>query len=109
MADSAGKFGDDHAVSGDASGPELTRRGFFSKGAATVAGGAALAAALSPLRDMEGGDVPSVEEFFQKHYKEMTPEELRAVLDRIERQVEQRYEVDAKVQDVKPLDGVEFV
>ncbi len=109
MAGSAGKFGDDHAVSGGASGPELTRRGFFTKGVATVAGGAALAAALSPLRDLEGDDVPSVEEFLQKHYKEMTPEELQAVLDRIERQVKQRYEIDAKVRDFKPLDGVEFV
>jgi len=109
MAGPAGKFGDDHAASGGASGPVMTRRGFFSKGAVTVAGGAALAAALSPLRDLEGDDVPSVEEFLQKHYKEMTAEELQAVLERIERQVKQRHDVDAQVQDVKPLDGVEFV
>ncbi|UCE60236.1 MAG: 4Fe-4S dicluster domain-containing protein [Phycisphaerales bacterium] len=109
MTDSGEKSRDDHAAPAGVPGPELTRRGFFSKGSAAVAGGAALAAALSPLRDLTGDNVPSVEEFLQKHYKAMTPEEIQVVLKRIERKVEQRYEVDVSVQDVKPLDGVEFV
>jgi hypothetical protein len=67
--------------------PHMTRRGFFSKGAAAVAGASALAAALSPLRNLQGKDVPAVEKFLQKHYKELTPEEMRAVLDRITREV----------------------
>ena len=52
--------------------PAMTRRGFLRKGAATVASASAFAAALSPLRDLVPGDVPSWEEFLQKHYKEMT-------------------------------------
>jgi molybdopterin-containing oxidoreductase family iron-sulfur binding subunit len=87
----------------------MTRRGFFSKGAAAVAGASALAAALSPLRHLQGEDVPSVEKFLQKHYKELTPEEMHAVLDRITREVERRHGVHPLVEDVKPLDGVEFV
>jgi molybdopterin-containing oxidoreductase family iron-sulfur binding subunit len=89
--------------------PHMTRRGFFSKGAAAVTGASALAAALSPLRHLQGKDVPSVEKFLQKHYKELTPEEMRAVLDRITREVERRHGVHPHVEDVKPLDGVEFV
>jgi len=89
--------------------PSMTRRGFFTKGAAAVAGTSALAAALSPLRDLTGDDVPSVEQFWQRHYKEMSPEEMQTVLDRIAREVEQRHGVTADVQDVKPLDGVEYV
>ncbi|UCF33038.1 MAG: 4Fe-4S dicluster domain-containing protein [Phycisphaerales bacterium] len=89
--------------------PHMTRRGFFSKGAAAVTGASALAAALSPLRHLQGKDVPSVEKFLQKHYKELTPEEMRTVLDRITREVERRHGVQPHVEDVKPLDGVEFV
>ena len=38
-------------------------------------------------------DIPTVEEFLQKHYKEMTPEDKQQVFDRIRREVEQRYHV----------------
>ncbi len=89
--------------------PDLTRRGFLGKGAAAVSGAAALAAALSPLRHLNRADVPTLEKFFQKHYKEMTPEDKRAVLERITREVEARYGVRPNVQDPPPLDGVEFV
>jgi molybdopterin-containing oxidoreductase family iron-sulfur binding subunit len=89
--------------------PGLTRRGFLARGTAAVAGGAALAAALSPLKDLRPEDLPSLEKFLQKHYKEMTPEEKRQALDRITREVEARYHVKAKVNDPPPQDGVEFV
>jgi molybdopterin-containing oxidoreductase family iron-sulfur binding subunit len=93
----------------DAGPPEMTRRGFLRKGAATVAGVSAAAAALSPLRGLAPEDVPSLEKFFQKHYKEMTPAEKQAVLDRIAREVERRYAIRPHVSDPPPLDGVEFV
>jgi len=89
--------------------PELSRRGFLRKGAAAVAGGAALAGALSPLRNLAPRDVPTLAELFQKHYKEMTPEEKQQVLARIAREVEQRYGRRVTVQDPPPLDGVEYV
>jgi len=89
--------------------PGLTRRGFLRKGAAAVAGASAVAAALSPLRSLAPEDRPSLEAFLQKHYKEMTAEDKRAVLARIAREVEQRYGVAARVDDPPPLTGVEFV
>ncbi len=97
------------ARSSRAESPQLTRRGFLRKGAATTAGAAALAAALSPLKDLPPDDLPSWERFFQKHYKEMTPAEMEAALERIAREVERRQGVTPTVQDIKPLDGVEFV
>ena len=93
----------------DPARPNVTRRGFLRKSAAAASGVAAVAAALSPLRKLSREDFPSLEQFFQKHYKEMTPEEMAEALDRIRREVEERYGVSADVQDVTPMDGVEFV
>jgi molybdopterin-containing oxidoreductase family iron-sulfur binding subunit len=87
----------------------LSRRGFLAKGAAAAAGLSALAAAMSPLRHLSDDDLPSVEEFLQRHYKEMTAKEKARALDRIREQVKKRHGVDAKVSDPPPLDGVEFV
>jgi molybdopterin-containing oxidoreductase family iron-sulfur binding subunit len=88
---------------------EVTRRRFLSQGVAALAGVSALAAAVSPLRDLDSDDIPSLKEFFQKHYKEMTSEEKQQVFARIRHEVQRRYNVDADVGDPPPLDGVEFV
>ena len=93
----------------NASGPAMTRRGFLRGGAAAAGGVAAFAAALSPLRELDTEQFASLEQFLQKHYKEMTPEEMATVLDRIRAEVAKRYRVDVTVRDVKPMDGVEFV
>ncbi len=61
--------------------------GFLTTGLAALAGGAALAAALSPLRHLQPGDLPSLQEFLQKHYKEMTPQDKEQVFARIRQQV----------------------
>jgi len=86
----------------------MTRRGFLGKGAGLASGAAAVAAALSPLRNIPRTDLPSLEQFLQKHYKEMSPQEMRQVLDRIRRDVEKRYGINANVEDIKPIDGVEY-
>jgi len=70
---------------------------------------AAIVAALSPLRDLPDGTIPSLEQFLQKHYKEMSPEEMDKALARISREVEERYGVVPNIQDHKPLEGVQFV
>lgn len=93
----------------DRSRPEVTRRGFFAKGMAVAAGASAVAAALSPLRHLTSDDLPTIEEFFQKHYKEMTDEDKEQVFARIRTAVAKRYGVEASVSDPAPLDGVEFV
>jgi len=92
---------------GDA--PRVTRRGFLQKGVAAVAGGSALAAALSPLRELPGDGTFSLERFLQQHYKEMTPADKEAVFARIEREALKRHGVKLRISDPPPLDGVEFV
>jgi Fe-S-cluster-containing dehydrogenase component len=89
--------------------PGMTRRSFLRRGAATTGGLAALAASLSPLRDLDGEDAPSVQKFLQKHYKEMSPGEMEEALERIRGQVEKRYDIRPEIRDIKPMDGVEFV
>jgi Fe-S-cluster-containing dehydrogenase component len=88
---------------------EVTRRDFVTTGLATLAGVSAVAAALSPLRELKSGDIPTVEEFLQKHYKEMTDADKEAVLARIRAKVQQRYGVEPHLTDPPPQDGVEFV
>lgn len=98
-----------NAPRNDSGSPDVSRRGFLMQGMAAVAGGAAVTAALSPLRDLNPDDVPSVEEFLQAHYKEMTDEDKERVFQRIREEVARNYGVETKVSDPPPLDGVEFV
>ncbi|HNQ89586.1 MAG TPA: 4Fe-4S dicluster domain-containing protein [Verrucomicrobiota bacterium] len=89
--------------------PDMSRRGFLAKGGVAVAGLSALAAAFSPLRHLAPEDLPSLEDFLQKHYKEMTPADKDRALARIRGQVRRRHRVEVRVTDPPPLDGVEFV
>jgi molybdopterin-containing oxidoreductase family iron-sulfur binding subunit len=93
--------------SGGAPADSLSRRSFLRTSAVLASGIAALAASFAPLRELS--DYTSVENFLQKHYKELTPEEMQKVLDRIAREVEQQYQIRPHVRDYKPMDGVEFV
>jgi Fe-S-cluster-containing dehydrogenase component len=86
---------------------EISRRSFLRSSAVLASGVAALAASLAPLRHLK--DYTSPEEFLQKHYKELTPEEMQKVLDRIARDVERQYQLRPHVRDYKPMDGVEYV
>lgn len=85
----------------------MDRRSFLRRSALAASGLAALAASLAPLRELD--DMPSVDEFLQKHYRELKPEEMEAVLNRIADEVERQYEIRPHVRDLKPMDGVEFV
>jgi molybdopterin-containing oxidoreductase family iron-sulfur binding subunit len=69
----------------------------------------AFVAALRPLAELKDGALPSMDEFLQKHYKEMSELEMQAALARIKNKVRERWNVDANVRDIKPREGVEFV
>ena len=85
----------------------MTRRSFLRNSAVFATGIAALTASLRPLLDIT--DFPSAAQFMQKYYKELTPEEMAKVLNRIENEVEHQYGIRPHVRDYKPMDGVEYV
>src|ERR1017187_10419703 len=85
----------------------MSRRSFLRTSAVLTTGLAALAASLKPLLEMN--DFPTMERFLQKYYKEMTPEDMEKVLQRIEAEVEKQYGIRPHVRDLKSVDGVEFV
>jgi molybdopterin-containing oxidoreductase family iron-sulfur binding subunit len=86
-----------------------TRRSFLRRSAAAAGGLVALAAALSPLRELAEGEIPDLEGFLQKHYKEMSAEEMQRALARISASVERDFGIRPEVTDIRPQDGVEFV
>ena len=89
------------------SSPGVTRRGFLRRAFGASGGLAAVAAALSPLKDLDVSEY-TVEKFLQKHYKEMTPDEMERALARVRTEVERRYQIRPEIRDLKPKDGVEF-
>ena len=84
-----------------------TRRSFLRNSAVFATGIAAMVASMKPL--FEAADFPSAEQFLQKYYKELTPQEMAKVLNRIENEVERQYGIRPHVRDYKPMDGVEYV
>ncbi len=87
----------------------LTRRSFLRRVTATTGGLAAFGAAVSPLLELADKDDDAFANLFQKHYKEMSAEEMEVVFERIRGEVERRHGVKAIIGAPKPLDGVEFV
>ena len=90
-----------------APGNGVNRRNFLRTSAVLTSGLAALAASLAPLRELD--EFPSMEQFLQKYYRELTPAEKEKVLKRIADEVEREYGVRPKVRDPQAMDGVEFV
>ncbi|MEI6675660.1 MAG: 4Fe-4S dicluster domain-containing protein [Verrucomicrobiota bacterium] len=94
-------------ASNNLAAPSVNRRGFLRASAVFGTGAAALVASLKPLLELK--DFTSMEQFLQKYYKEMTPEDMQKVLTRIENEVERQYGVRPNVRDLKPMNGVEYV
>lgn len=85
----------------------LTRRDFIAGASLAATGMAATAAALTPLLDAK--EIPSAEEFFQKHYRRLTETEKKAIFARLEEEARQEHGVTTRISDPQPMDGVEFV
>lgn len=69
-------------------------------------GASAFAYAMAPLRAWT--KELSVDAFLQKHYKELTKDELSKVIARLEADQKRDYGVDVTIKDPKPRAGVEF-
>jgi ferredoxin len=84
----------------------LSRRDFITGMAITIAAAGAGAAALSPLINAE--EIPSIDDFLQKHYTRLTTDEKKAIFARLENEISSTYGVKATIGDSQPLEGVEY-
>lgn len=82
-----------------------TRRDIL-KGVGATLGVAAFAKAVAPLTEWSR-DIP-VEDFLQKHYKELSTVDLHVILRRLEKETRDQYGAEVSIQDPKPLPGVKF-
>ena len=85
---------------------KLSRREFLAAAGVGAATCAAAAAAVSPL--LKIADKFSLEEFLQKNYRELTPEEKKKIFKRLEREISKKYGVKAKISDPPPIKGVKY-
>lgn len=69
-------------------------------------GTAALARAMAPITAWT--DDLDVDAFLQRHYKELSPDEMAAVLRRLEAMTLEEYGVAVQIADVRPTPGVKF-
>lgn len=69
-------------------------------------GAAAFAYAIEPLRAW-ASDM-SVAELLQKHYRELSPDEMREVLARLEADAKAKYGREVTIEDIRPTPGVEL-
>ena len=86
-------------------GPAISRRGLLKLGGATL-GAAAIAKAVAPLRALS--ETTSGDEFLQKHYLEMSPEDVQKVIARLEAETFEKTGVEVDITDDHPIDGVQF-
>jgi len=84
---------------------DLTRRTVLKAAGATLGAGA-FAAAIAPLTQWKPAE--SVDEFLQKHYKELTPDELAAICRRVEADAKTTHGIDVHVAAPPPQPGVQF-
>lgn len=76
------------------------------KGLGATLGVAAFAKALAPLQEFAEG--MSIDEFLQKHYRELEPDEMSVVLRRLEQETKTNYGATVSIEDIKPQPGVKF-
>lgn len=72
-----------------------------------MAGIAGLVTALKPLLSLERGEI-TLSDLLQKHYQELSPEDMTRIIRRLEKQCADGYGVTPSIKDTKPLEGVQF-
>jgi len=83
----------------------ISRRGALAAVGATL-GVAAFAKASAPLLQFAEG--LSLDEFLQRHYRELSAQEMAQVLQRLEAEAREKYGADVHIEDHRPLEGVQF-
>ena len=83
----------------------IDRRTLLKAGAATL-GAAAFARAVAPITGWT--KELSFDEFLQRHYKQLSKEQMQAVLERIEAKARDEYGVEVSCEDVRPIKGTSF-
>lgn len=93
---------------------KVSRRGFLAAGGvlgavAALAGGRAALAQAEKVAEGEPGVIADAfGAFFQKHYRKMSPDEVRAAIARIERRARRQHGADITVGNEPPPEGVVF-
>lgn len=83
----------------------MTRRTALKVAGATL-GAAAFAKAIAPIVSWTTDQ--SVDEFLQKHYRELSRDELERVMARLEAEARRDYGAEVEIADARPQDGVKF-
>ncbi len=86
----------------------MDRRTFLKNTGLGAVGFLGFAAALSPLLELEKGDL-SLDDFLQKHYRELSGDELEKILRELERRTARDFGVEPTISDARPVPGAEFV
>jgi molybdopterin-containing oxidoreductase family iron-sulfur binding subunit len=76
------------------------------KALGVTAGAGAFAGAMAPLISFAEG--LTLEEVLQKHYHELTAEELAQIIARLEAETLERYGAEVTIRDDHPTEGVQF-
>ena len=67
---------------------------------------AAFGRAISPL--MVIPENVSVDEFLQRHYKELSEKDKESIFNRLQGETKQHYGADVDIKDPRPIPGVKF-
>ncbi len=82
-----------------------TRRRTLKVLGATLGAGA-FAMAMEPLRQLTAS--VTLDQFLQRHYRELTQEDLARTIERLERAARERFGRDVEIRDDPPIEGVEW-
>ena len=86
--------------------PQDVSRRTWLKAAGATLGAAAFAKAIAPIASWAADQ--SVDDFLQRHYRELSAEDMQKVLRRIEEDTLKNYGAEVTVTDARPQAGVKF-
>jgi molybdopterin-containing oxidoreductase family iron-sulfur binding subunit len=76
------------------------------KGVGATLGLGAFAAAIAPLAQFK--DQTSLDEFLQRHYKELDEDDKKAIFARLEAEAREEYGAEVTIRDPQPMAGVRY-